>query len=129
MSAHKPIKFVVRQGFGLYLLIAADGKCYTVNDDGVGQFEKTVSNPVAHIRATAKIGRLVHLETLPPRVYEYVNSLNVVGRFPKCFDWLPDIKKGGISAVHLNVKSKQMLNELCQHGLVKKTKANNYILA
>lgn len=127
MSAHKPIKFVVRQGQDFYLLIGADGNCYTVNEDGVGQLQKTVSNPVAHIRATAKFGRLVHMETLPPRVYDYVNTLAIVGRFPKCFDWLPDLK-GGISAVHLNSKAKQMLNELYRHGLVKKTKANNYVL-
>lgn len=127
MAAHNRIKVIIRKGDEKFLVIGADGSCYTVTDDGVGQLQKTVPDPVAHIRTTRKIGPLVHLGTLPSQVYEYVKSLPVVCRFPKCFDWLPDIRKGGISAVHLNQRSKQMLNELCRHGLVEKTKSGNYI--
>lgn len=130
MAAHNLIKYVVRQRpNGNFLVIAADGSLFLFADDG--EFLSVLNSktdPIALIHDTRKEGPIVALDTLPAPVVEYLNSLYMLHRFPKCVEMLTRIPKGGAKIASFEPREKQLLNELIRHGLIRKSK-QNYLIA
>lgn len=131
MATHNKITHIIRASVGCiipqFLVIDSKGNTYACGENGVGQLGVVVIDSIRYIRNTKSFGPVVSLDSVPPKVAEYVKSLPNVGRFPKCFGWLTKIPKGGLKAVQMSNRDKQELNELIAHGLVKKTNAGNYI--
>ena len=129
MAAHNLIKWIVRKRKdNQFLIIAADGGMFLVAADGeLLDVFNNKPDPIATIRATRKDGALVDLDTLPAPVVEYLDSLNMLARFPKCFSMLSRIVSGGVKIDSFDKREKQALNELIRHGLIKKSKTNYLI--
>ena len=79
------------------------------------------------IQDTRKEGAIAGLDTLPAPVVAYLDSLYMPNRFPKCVEMLSRIPKGGAKIASFNPREKQMLNELIQHELIRKSKQNYLI--
>jgi len=127
MSEHKLIRTIIRKGQS-YCVITADGAIYIVSESGeVLDTPKTQVDPMVNISRTKKYGEIVELDGVPTPVEDFINSLEIKGRFPKCCSMLSRIPKGGAPIAGFNAREKQMLNELVRHGLLSKT-TKNYIM-
>lgn len=125
MAAHNIIKYVVRERENDYLVIGADGSYFTVSPNGeLLAVLKPQPDPIATIVKTRREGQVV---TPPAPVMEYLNTLCIDSRFPKCFTMLSKIVSGGVKIDSFEKREKQALNELIRHGLIRKSKINYLI--
>lgn len=130
MAAHKLITTVVMiDNQNRYMLINANGSVVMV--DGEGSFLGTSGvqeDPIAAIVKRKRWGTITDLDTTPAPIQAFVaDNLFTYKRFPKCFCMLSKMRKGGVKIDNFDKREKQMLNELIQHGVVRKS-ATKYLL-
>lgn len=129
MAAHNLLRAIILQRGNQFIVVAANGSVVLVDGEGtVFGCSGDKENPIKAIVKRKSWGVIVGLDNYPPAVGAFIDSLDIEGRFPKCFTMLSRVPKGGAKIDSFNVREKQMLNELIAHGLVKKSKTN-YLIA
>lgn len=124
MASHKIIKAIVKtDGNNFVVFPATDDYCIVLDGKGtvIGSGDKKES-PITSLKRRSRWGVYVDLDKCPTPVQHFIKTLDIKARFPKCFEMLPRIPKGGAKIDSFNIREKQMLNELIQHGVIKKSK-------
>lgn len=127
MAAHNLVRAIVLQRDNQFIVVAANGTVVLMDGEGtVLGNSGAQEDPIAAIVKRKRWGTII--AEYPQPVTVFIESLTINERFPKCFTMLARVTKGGAKIDSFNAREKQALNELIQHGIVRKSKTN-YLLA